>query len=300
METGINDTQIINNFQFESGYSRKGINIKGRLIEHYILYKDFNILEQLEKSGFIGKKEAQKFASYTLESFPKIKENSIITIRYNPQKATVEYWCDNNNVNFISEIYDIRPYFSKFFIKIYNCSVKFLSIINAPQSEDLNKRILLKVFSIQDEVKILDINNYNDTLELKFKEKYNDFLDDSEIKIVEVIYREDENNNMNVYCLNNNISEDEDFDEDTNINNNNNNNNNNEFFSNFINIISEDNNIYISLLIMKVIIIKINNNKIKNKIIKSANTKVEVINFLIDRIENKLDHFKLEEFQKKR
>jgi hypothetical protein len=46
METGISDTRIINNFQVESGYIRKSINKIGRLIEHYILYIDFNILEQ--------------------------------------------------------------------------------------------------------------------------------------------------------------------------------------------------------------------------------------------------------------
>jgi hypothetical protein len=45
------------------------------------------------------------------------------------------------------------PYFSKIFIRLYNCSIRFLCIINAPQSEGLNKRIPLKVFSIKDEVK---------------------------------------------------------------------------------------------------------------------------------------------------
>jgi hypothetical protein len=69
MEIWISDTRI-NNFQFESGYSRKGINIKGRLIEHYILYNDFNILEQWEKSGSIGKKEVKKnlFILFTVTS----------------------------------------------------------------------------------------------------------------------------------------------------------------------------------------------------------------------------------------
>jgi hypothetical protein len=160
IETGINDTQINNNFLFESGYSRKGINIEGKLLEYYYIYNNWNILEQWEKSGGIGKKEAENFNLYYSQPRPEFKQNSIITIRYNPQKATVEYWCDNNKVNFISEIYDIRPYFSKFFIKIYNCSVRFLSIINVPQSEDLNERIPLKVFPIKDEVEILDINNY--------------------------------------------------------------------------------------------------------------------------------------------
>jgi hypothetical protein len=89
---------------------------------------------------------------------------------------------------------------------MYNCSVRFLCIINTPQSEDLNKRIPLKVFPIKDETVKLDINNYNNPLELKFKEKDNDFLDDSEIKMFEVSDKEDENDNMNIYGLNNNIS----------------------------------------------------------------------------------------------
>jgi hypothetical protein len=261
MEIEITDVRINNNFQFESRYTWRGINNNGELIENLNINK--NILEQWEKSGPIGKKEATKFASYTLESFPEFKENSIRTIRYNPQKATVEYWYDNNKINFISEIYVIRPYFSKFFIKIYNCSVRFISIINVPQSKNLNKRIPLKVFPIQDEVKILDINNYNDSLE-----KDNDFLNDSEIKIVEVSDDKDENNNMNIYGLNNNISEDEDFGEGTNINNNNNNyNNNNDFLSNFINITSEDNNIYQFTNYESNNNKNNDNNKIKNKII---------------------------------
>jgi hypothetical protein len=34
------------------------------------------------------------------------------------------------------------------------------------KSEDLNERIPLKVFPVKDEVKILDINNYKNFLEL--------------------------------------------------------------------------------------------------------------------------------------
>jgi hypothetical protein len=110
------------------------------------------------------KKEIEKYRNYSLISF---KEDSIITIRYNPQEDTLEYWCDNNKVNFIREIYDIRFYFSKFFIKINNFSIKFLCILNAPKSENLNKRIPLKIFPIKDETVKLDINNYNNLLEFK-------------------------------------------------------------------------------------------------------------------------------------
>jgi hypothetical protein len=126
------------------------------------------------KTRSYWKKELEKFNSYYSLPGLEFKENSIITIRYNPQKATVEYWFYNNKANFLSEIYDFRPYFSKFFIKFYNCSVRILCIINVHQLEDLNNRIPLKIFPIKDEVKILDINNYND------------FLDDSENKMFEV------------------------------------------------------------------------------------------------------------------
>jgi hypothetical protein len=102
IEIGINDTWINNNFQIESGYSRKGINKIGRLIEHCIIFNDWNILIQWKESYPIGKKEAEKFCSYYSLPPPEFKENSIITIRYNPQKASAEYLCDNNKVNFIS------------------------------------------------------------------------------------------------------------------------------------------------------------------------------------------------------
>jgi hypothetical protein len=90
--------------------------------------------------------------------------------------ARVEYWCDNNKVNFISEIYGIRPYFSKIFIRMYNCSIRFLFKINVHQSEDLSKRIPLKAFPIKDETVKLEINNYNNPL--GFKQKDSSFKSD--------------------------------------------------------------------------------------------------------------------------
>jgi hypothetical protein len=200
VETGITETQIYNS-QKETGQTRKSINIKGLLLEHVNIYNSWDILKQLKESGPIGKKEVEKFNSYYKQPHPKFKENSIMTIRYNPQKATVEYWTDNNKVNFISEIYVFHPYFSKFFIRLYNCSIRFLCIINIPQSEDLNKLIPLKVFPIEDEIVKLDINNYKNPLGfkikdssfkslqniLKFESKDNIFLDDSQIKMYEEI-----------------------------------------------------------------------------------------------------------------
>jgi hypothetical protein len=44
-------------------------------------------LKQWEDSGQIGKKEVEKYHNYSPISF---KENSVITVRYNPQEATVE------------------------------------------------------------------------------------------------------------------------------------------------------------------------------------------------------------------
>jgi hypothetical protein len=64
METGITETQIYNS-QKETGYIRKSINIRGLLLENYNIYKDFNILEQWEKLGFIGKKKQKKFIHTT-------------------------------------------------------------------------------------------------------------------------------------------------------------------------------------------------------------------------------------------
>jgi hypothetical protein len=132
METGITETQIYHS-QKETGFIRKSINIRRFLLERNDIYNNWDILKPLEESGEIGKKEADKFYSYYKQPRQEFKGNSIITIRYNPQIATVEYWCDNNKVIFINEIYDIPPYFSKFFIKINNCSIIFLSIINVRQ-----------------------------------------------------------------------------------------------------------------------------------------------------------------------
>jgi hypothetical protein len=83
------------------------------------------------KIRFNWKKEVEKFHSYYKQPCAEFKEKLIITIPYNPQKTTIKYLCDNKQVNFISETYDVRFYFSKLSIKIYNCSVRFLCIINA-------------------------------------------------------------------------------------------------------------------------------------------------------------------------
>jgi hypothetical protein len=160
-EARITETQIN---QIKIRYIMKGINIRGFLSECHDIKKKKYSLYQWEVSGPNGKKEVEKYFNY----FPiYFKENSIITIRYNPQKATVEYWCGNNKVNFLSEIYDFRPYFSKIFIKFYNCSIRFICIINVLQSEDLNKLIPLKVFQIENKTVKLDINNYNNPLGFK-------------------------------------------------------------------------------------------------------------------------------------
>jgi hypothetical protein len=113
----------------------------------------------------------------------------------------------------------------------------------------------------------VDINNYIGTLELKFKEKDKDFLDDSELKIFEV----SNNNNflsnfINITGEDNNLFQFTDYvSNNNNINNNNNNNN--------------DNNP--------------NNNNIKRKSNLCDETKI--INFLIEKLKKDIDFFKNEE-----
>jgi hypothetical protein len=52
IEIGISEIGI-NYFQIESVYIRKGINIKGILLEHSIIHSNSNILKQFEDSGEI-------------------------------------------------------------------------------------------------------------------------------------------------------------------------------------------------------------------------------------------------------
>jgi hypothetical protein len=55
MEIGISDTRSIYS-QIESVYIWRGINIKGKLLEHFIIDNNWDILNQWEKPDPIGKK----------------------------------------------------------------------------------------------------------------------------------------------------------------------------------------------------------------------------------------------------
>jgi hypothetical protein len=63
-------------------------------------------LKQWEDSGEIGKKEAEKYRNYKPIPF---KDKLIITIQYNPKKATVKYLCGEKKVKFKSEIHNKCP-----------------------------------------------------------------------------------------------------------------------------------------------------------------------------------------------
>jgi hypothetical protein len=101
-------------------------------------------------------------------------------MQYNPKKDTVEYLCDKNKVKFISEIYNYNnfSYFSEFFIKFYNSSVRFLSFFCTPQLENLDKFIPLKIFLTKEGKENYDIPDglmgVNKSLLLKLlnKDKY--------------------------------------------------------------------------------------------------------------------------------
>jgi hypothetical protein len=121
---------------------RKSIDIKGRLSEHSDINNKKYSLKHWEDSGEIRKKEAEKFHNYL--PIPFI-EKSIITIRYNPKEATVEYWCNNKQINYVIEIHSKRPYSFKFFVKFFNCSVRFLTYVHAKILEDLKKTYSSKI-----------------------------------------------------------------------------------------------------------------------------------------------------------
>jgi hypothetical protein len=72
-----------------------------------------SIIKYIDFKGKI--KEAENKSIY--KPIPFI-ENSIISVRYNPQEATVEYWYDNRQVNFINKNYNKGTYSLKFFCKI--------------------------------------------------------------------------------------------------------------------------------------------------------------------------------------
>jgi hypothetical protein len=72
-------------------------------------------------------KEAAKYRIYKPIPF---REKSIITVRYNPQKATEEYWNNNKQINFSNKIYNKRLYSLKFFVKFSNCSIRFLTCVH--------------------------------------------------------------------------------------------------------------------------------------------------------------------------
>jgi hypothetical protein len=77
--------------------------------------------------------------------------------------------CDRNKVKFLSEIYNNNDcsYSSKFFVKFYNRSIRFLSFFCVPQLENLDKFIPLKIF-LTKEVK----ENYDIPDGLKKVDKY--------------------------------------------------------------------------------------------------------------------------------
>jgi hypothetical protein len=75
----------------------KCIDIKGILSEHFNINKNLDSLKQWKDSGEIGKREAEKFRNYTPTPFI--------------EKSIIKLWCDNKQINYVSEIHDKRPYF---------------------------------------------------------------------------------------------------------------------------------------------------------------------------------------------
>jgi hypothetical protein len=116
-------------------YITKGIHLDGTLSE-------YDSIKEWEDSNPLENKEIKKFNLYKPIPFEK---KSIVSIRYNPKKATVEYWYDKNKVKFISENYH-SPYEFQFFVKLYNCSNRFLSFFFVSQKIDLDKFISEKIF----------------------------------------------------------------------------------------------------------------------------------------------------------
>jgi hypothetical protein len=139
LESGI---MPVNTYKNKFKYINNGIHLDGTLSEHDDIHSKSYSLKEWEDSGSIGKKEVKKFNLYKPIPF---KEKSIVTIRYNPKKATVEYWCDKNKVKFISENYH-SPYEFQFFVKLYNCSIRFLSFFFVSQKTDLDKFIPERIF----------------------------------------------------------------------------------------------------------------------------------------------------------
>jgi hypothetical protein len=56
IEIGMSDTRSIYS-QIESGYIWRGINIKEKILEHFIIDDNWDILEQWKKSGLLEKKK---------------------------------------------------------------------------------------------------------------------------------------------------------------------------------------------------------------------------------------------------
>jgi hypothetical protein len=83
------------------------------------------------------KRSKKKIHRYYSQKPPEFKEKSIIIIRNNPEKATVEYWCDNKQVNFISEIHNNRPYSFKFYVEFSNCSIRFLNFVHEKKNQKI-------------------------------------------------------------------------------------------------------------------------------------------------------------------
>jgi hypothetical protein len=102
MKTGITETDG-KNVKRSLSIMGKSIDIKGRLSDHNDINNKKYSLKQWEDSNETEKKEAKKFRNYLPTPFI---EKSIITIRYNPKEDTVEYWCDNKQINYVSKIYN--------------------------------------------------------------------------------------------------------------------------------------------------------------------------------------------------
>jgi hypothetical protein len=140
LEIGIMAVNIYKNKNHK--YITKGIHLDGTLSEYDGIHSKSYSLKEWEDSRPVGKKEVKKFNLYKPIPF---KEKSIVTIQYNPKKTTVEYWCDKNKVKFISENYH-SPYEFQFFVKFYNCSIRFLSFFFVSQKENLDKFISERIF----------------------------------------------------------------------------------------------------------------------------------------------------------
>jgi hypothetical protein len=103
-----------------------------------------SIIRYIDIKGKI--KELEKKSIY--KPIPFI-ENSIITVRYNPQEATVEYWYNNQQLNFVNKIYNKGAYTLKFFVKFTNCSIRFLTFVHAEKSGYLKKNIFLEDYLLE-------------------------------------------------------------------------------------------------------------------------------------------------------